>query len=433
MIGMPKGVRRLCAAYHIEAYSGHGPRRELAAQGQLVGLLNYAFREAGLAAGSYQVQVQGGSGLAMLPTGEGVDEPRLLVQLIRAFETGLAENNENLLPDRRLRLRLALHQGVVHEASHGYVGSAVTEACRIRDSDAIRDALARSTGYLVVAVADGLYRDVLADGPYGLPRAFRQVRSEAKEYSADAWIYLPGATEPAVSAAPGPAQDSAGDQREQGTVPGQPESGDSHSSASGLRTTLVQRNDVSGGQLIGAQGGSVYIDSSVDALAPPLDRGHTRAADATQMTFDGDLAKLAETAAVALVTAMGTSGWTGIRDATATVFRRAGGVRHAAIGDRLDDDAALVSAAGQQAEARAAAQLIWRLKFTDLLSVAPGRAAEIAGIIRTVNDAATTERGTQHMEQHNIVRDLGQAFVAQGGNVIVHGESTVPREEAGSP
>ena len=49
-------------------------------------------------------------------------------------------------------------------------GSAVTEVCRIRDSDAVRDALARSTGYLVVAVADGLYRDVLADGPYGLPR-----------------------------------------------------------------------------------------------------------------------------------------------------------------------------------------------------------------------------------------------------------------------
>jgi hypothetical protein len=211
------GVRRLCMAYDIEAYSGKGTRRELAAQEQLAGLLDYAFTEAGLARGSVQVQEQGDGGLALLPTGglptgetgglpageapslPDLDEPRMIVRLIRAVETGLAENNEALLPDRRMRLRLALHQGVVHRASHGYAGPAVTEVCRVRDSGAVRDALAGSAGYLVVAVADGLYRDVLADGPYGLPgSAFVRVMAESKMYSAPAWVYLPGDTEPGM-------------------------------------------------------------------------------------------------------------------------------------------------------------------------------------------------------------------------------------------
>jgi hypothetical protein len=238
---MPQGVRRLCVAYDIEAYSGKGTRRELAAQAQLADLLDYAFRESGLASDSCQVQMQGDGGLALLPTGDGVDEPRLLVRLIRAVETGLAENNEHLLPERRLRLRLALHQGVVHQASHGYAGPAVTEVCRIRDSAAVRDALAGSAGNLVVAVADGLYRDVLADGPYGLPGSvFSQVHVENKKYRADAWIYLPGAPEPGDPA-------------------------DSCPAATGPSATMTQSNEVSGGLLIGAQGGSVYVGAGTAA------------------------------------------------------------------------------------------------------------------------------------------------------------------------
>jgi hypothetical protein len=46
-------------AYDIEAYSGHGTRRELAARGQLANLLDYVFHEAGIPSDSHQVQMQG--------------------------------------------------------------------------------------------------------------------------------------------------------------------------------------------------------------------------------------------------------------------------------------------------------------------------------------------------------------------------------------
>jgi hypothetical protein len=99
----------------------------------------------------------------------------------------------------------------------------------------------------VVAVADELYRDVLTDGPHGLPgSAFRQVHVQNKEYSTYAWIYLPRimrlTAEPSDATAPA-------------TTPPEP--------------TISQHNEVSGsGTLFTAQGGSVYGDARTVAPAP---------------------------------------------------------------------------------------------------------------------------------------------------------------------
>lgn len=190
-----KGVRRLCVAFDVEQYSGKGRSREFDTQARLSDLLEFAFTEAGLTRDGIEVseQQQGDGGLALLPTGAGVDEPRLLVRLIRGLETGLAHDNQGHEPGFRLRLRVALHQGVVGNGPYGYTGPAVTEVFRILDAEVVRRALAGSPGFLVVAVADSLYRDVLMDGQHGLPgAAFRKVRAEAKKFSADAWIYVPG-------------------------------------------------------------------------------------------------------------------------------------------------------------------------------------------------------------------------------------------------
>jgi hypothetical protein len=70
----------------------------------------------------------------------------------------------------------------------------VIEACRLRDAEPVRTALADSDAPLVVVVADGLYRDVLSQGYHGLPAsAFTPVEVQVKSYSGKAWMYLPGA------------------------------------------------------------------------------------------------------------------------------------------------------------------------------------------------------------------------------------------------
>jgi hypothetical protein len=202
---MEAGVRKLCIAYDVEHYSQRGTRREYATQRRLSDVLAFAFSEVGLVPGEYEVQEQGDGGLALLPTGGTVDEPRLIVGLLNALRTALTELNDDLVEAARVRLRVALHEGVVHPAPHGYVGPAVIEVCRLRDADPVRSALADSNAVLVAVVADGLYHDVLSQGYHGLPgTAFTPVDVHVKAFRARAWIYLPGASLPGTSSAPAP-------------------------------------------------------------------------------------------------------------------------------------------------------------------------------------------------------------------------------------
>lgn len=191
---MQPGIRRLCVAYDIERYSGRGTRREYATQQRLADVLEFALGEAGLTTDDYEIQEQGDGGIAFLPTGGTVNEPRILVGLIGALRTGLTELNEDLVEQAKVRLRVGLGQGVVHRAAHGYVGPAVVDVCRLRDAEAVRTMLADSGSPLVVVVSDGLYNDVLAHGYHGLPgSAFVPVDVQVKTFAGRAWIYLPGA------------------------------------------------------------------------------------------------------------------------------------------------------------------------------------------------------------------------------------------------
>ncbi len=108
MVGMPAGIRKLCVAYDVASYSGRGTRREFAVQARLNELLQYAFREAGAPLDSWEIQEQGDGGIAFLPTGGQVDEPRLLVRLITALNAGLDELNEDVTDVARIRIRAGL-------------------------------------------------------------------------------------------------------------------------------------------------------------------------------------------------------------------------------------------------------------------------------------------------------------------------------------
>lgn len=203
MTGMTAGIRRLCVAYDVECYSGRGTRREYATQERLTQVLDFAFSEAGLAADDYEMQPQGDGGIALLPTGGTVDEPRLIVTLLNNLRIGLHHLNEDLVERARLRLRLGLGIGVVHRAAHGFVGPVVIEVCRLRDADVVREKLADSHSVMVAAVTDDLYRDVLAHSYHGLPdSAFVNAEVTIKGFTAMAWLYLPPPARPERPAQP---------------------------------------------------------------------------------------------------------------------------------------------------------------------------------------------------------------------------------------
>lgn len=200
----------------------------------------------------------------------------------------------------------------------------------------------------------------------------------------------------------------------------QGEPSDARSAPTAPGTAMTQRNKVTGdGLLIGAQDGSVYVNASAPAAAATGTRGQRSAGRGARMSIEGELATLTEAAAVALVTAMGTSAWTSVRDAVTGAFGRSGAKGHQQIGDRLDADASLVAAADDQAAERAALQPFWLLKLTELVSAAPECAPDLAEFIPARDEAARPAAGT-HLEQHTTVRDFARAFVAQNGNVYYH-------------
>jgi hypothetical protein len=146
---MPDGARRLVFAYDIEGYGKRDPRQADAAQRRLVDLLSRALDAAGVAPGGYERQGEGDGGITLL----------------------------------------------------GYTGDSVVAACRLRDAAVVKRLLAASSGDLIVVVPDHLHRDLRAEAG---GRSFTQVSVTAKEYSATAWVYLPGGVAPAAPGAQGP-------------------------------------------------------------------------------------------------------------------------------------------------------------------------------------------------------------------------------------
>lgn len=99
----------------------------------------------------------------------------------------------------RLRLRVAVHMGLVHHDGHGFAGRTLVHAARLLDAEPVRKALAAAPlADLVLVVSETIYDAIVAQG-YGLdPDTYTQVLICEKETTAPAWIHLP-----ARPAAPG--------------------------------------------------------------------------------------------------------------------------------------------------------------------------------------------------------------------------------------
>jgi hypothetical protein len=113
----------------------------------------------------------------------------------------------------QLRLRVAIHYGVAYPADNGYAGNGLVTVSRLLDSEPIRFALRDSTANLALIISDGVYQETVLNGHTSVgPDEFRKVSIRVKEYSADAWLWLPGKaahglrlTEDQADAAAGPA------------------------------------------------------------------------------------------------------------------------------------------------------------------------------------------------------------------------------------
>jgi hypothetical protein len=183
---------RLCVAADVVAYSGRTPAAAERVQHDLVEVLAEARAAAGIAAGAVDPQPQGDGQFTVLPV--GLDEADVIPRLLRGLSRALSARNA-AEPADRIRLRVALHRGLVKEADNGWVGRAAVAVHRILDSPPLRSMLTENPqADWVLGVPDALFADVLSTGDDPPPKAFRPATVDlpAKGFLEQVWLYVPG-------------------------------------------------------------------------------------------------------------------------------------------------------------------------------------------------------------------------------------------------
>jgi hypothetical protein len=201
--------RRLVVAADMESYSRRNNVLQHRAQLAFRQIMEDATAAIGMDRVGWQVQ-QGGDGeLAILPA--SASERAVAARLAPAADRLLREHNQGLAPEARVRLRVAVHQGLVHlDGANGFPGDAVVHVCRLVDSPQAKQALRDfPDADVVLVVSDPLFRDVIEPYRDLRPDQFAQVHAEIsdKGFSAVAWIHVPGenvarSVNPSASPAP---------------------------------------------------------------------------------------------------------------------------------------------------------------------------------------------------------------------------------------
>lgn len=175
-----------------KSYSTRGEVDQREVQRGIVAVAGTAARAAGLYRGDWITQDGGDSEFAVLPS----TEPEIVVvdRYVRELTAELNRYNERLLPEARLRLRVAIHFGPLSPAELGHAGPAPVAVARLLDSTPLRAALTEvESANLALLLSDGVYTDTVASlATTWRPDEFRKVRVRQKEFDAPAWLCVPG-------------------------------------------------------------------------------------------------------------------------------------------------------------------------------------------------------------------------------------------------
>jgi hypothetical protein len=184
--------RKLLVSVDTVGYGRRDDQRQAASQTALLRVLDAAARAAGLHREQWWRSPAGDGELAELPDRE--PEPVVVDDFTRKLHAELAAHNRDLVPDARLRLRMAIHYGVTMPAENGRAGQGVVAVSRLVDSAPIKDAMARADqADLAVILSNQVFDDVIRQRHVSLAQDdFRQVTVRAKEYSATAWLHVFG-------------------------------------------------------------------------------------------------------------------------------------------------------------------------------------------------------------------------------------------------
>jgi class 3 adenylate cyclase len=320
-----------------------------------------------------------GDGLTVIAP-PGTAKADLLNTVIYDLALRLRQHNyaEGAGSRKLIRVRAALHAGEVEVSDDGAVtGRPFEVLARLLDTAELRAALgtAPADTPLALIMSGHYYEDAVKYGSLSvLPEDFASRQVGVKEFEGEAWLFVPAFAARTARAA-----------RPQSSQP----------QSSQPQSSQPQPQPEPDGRPADHLGGTVPTTLDVDVLA---------AAGAT-----------------ALVTAMATDSWSGLKKVIQALFVRIGTDRAQAAQDRLESDARLVEGARDPETARQALLGPWVSELGALLRSAPGSDEELGALLRAYRESGRSGRHGQAsvvVDQTTIVGNGATAMVVGVGDVI---------------
>lgn len=183
--------RRLLISVDMERYSRRSNLQQYEAQEHFRKLLHEAASDVGLDRVTWTTQQAGDGELAILP--RDVAESRVIGRFVPELNRRLRGYNSSRVPAARIRLRVAVHQGMVHlDGANGFPGNAVVFVCRLCEAEPVKRALAAfpDAGVALIVSTD-IFRDVVTEYPEEMrPERFRRIEvvHPEKQFQEYAWL-----------------------------------------------------------------------------------------------------------------------------------------------------------------------------------------------------------------------------------------------------
>jgi hypothetical protein len=187
--------RSLYVGVDIRGYGSAPEQRQQKWQETLLRCLDRAAASMRLNRSRWARQQHGDAEFCVLPADE--PEPLVVDGFTRRLESELRLHNEEVMPYARMRLRMAVHHGVVVNGPNGYPCRDAVVVSRLLDSKPLRGVLDQwPQANLAVMLSELVYHSVVEAGHTSLRTdKFRRLAVREKEFKGYGWLWLPGCSD----------------------------------------------------------------------------------------------------------------------------------------------------------------------------------------------------------------------------------------------
>ena len=189
---VPPALHRTIVCVDIEGFSDRCRTNpdQLAVRAALYGALRQAFTRSGIPWDGEECYREDRGDGALILISPRVPKTLLAAALPPTLATALHEHNQAAAPQTRMRLRIVLHAGEVHQDDHGVAATAINHSFRLLEAGPLKRALRDSPGTLALIASQWFFEEVIRHDR-ATAATYRQVEVSVKETQATAWICLP--------------------------------------------------------------------------------------------------------------------------------------------------------------------------------------------------------------------------------------------------